>query len=113
LLYPAVHLDERDVSFLGINPYTKQWQRIGTYSGKLMENVVQGGSADILMDGLLGADAAGYEPELTIHDEILTEPEDDPRFTDAGLSEIMVSNSLWADGLPLTAKGFTSKRYRK
>lgn len=113
LLYPAIHLDERDVSFLGVNPYTKQWQRIGTYSGKLMENVVQGGSADILMDGLLGADAAGYEPELTIHDEILAEPADDPRFTDKGLSEIMVSNSLWADGLPLTAKGFTSKRYHK
>ena len=74
---------------------------------------MQGGSADILMDGLLGADAAGYEPELTIHDEILAEPEDDPRFTDKGLSEIMVSNSLWADGLPLTAKGFTSKRYHK
>ena len=113
LLYPAAHVDERDVSFMGVNPYSKQWQRLSTYSGKLAENVVQGGSADILMDGLLGADAAGYEPELTIHDEIIAEPEDDPRYTDAGLSEIMVSNSLWADGLPLTAKGFTSKRYRK
>ncbi|MFI4971678.1 MAG: hypothetical protein ACHP7H_03275 [Hyphomicrobiales bacterium] len=113
LLYPAAHVDERDVSFMGINPYSKQWQRLSTYGGKLSENVVQGGSADILMDGLLGADAAGYEPELTIHDEIIADSLDEPQYTDAGLSEIMVSNSLWADGLPLTAKGFTAQRYRK
>jgi len=113
LCYPAAHLNERDLSFVGINPYSRQWQRISTYSGKLAENIVQASSADILMDGLLEADAQGYEPELTIHDEILCETADDPHFTDKRLSEIMVSSSLWAGGLPLAAKGFTTKRYAK
>lgn len=113
LCYPAVHQDDRELSFIGINPYTRQWHRISTYSGKLAENIVQASSADILMDGLLEADAQGYEPELTVHDEILCECPDDPRFTDAGLSRIMIESSLWAEGLPLTAKGLTSMRYHK
>jgi DNA polymerase len=113
LCYPAAKLDEHSVSFVGINPYTKQWTRIGTYSGKLAENIVQASSADILMDGLLAADAAGYNPVLSVHDEIICESPDSPLFTDKGLSAIMTQSSPWAAGLPLVAKGFTSKRYKK
>lgn len=113
LSYPAPRASEYDTSFVGVNPYTKQWGRISTYSGKLAENIVQGGAADILMDGLVAADDEGYEPVLSVHDEIITEPPDEEAFDDEGLSRIMVSNSPWAVGLPLAAKGFTSYRYRK
>lgn len=115
LSYPAAQIDQLDdedmpdsaftpgASFMGINQYTKQWERISTYSGKVAANVTQATAAQILMDGLLGADAAGYEPELTVHDDILCEPPDDPRFTGDGLAGIICESSLWADGLPLTA----------
>lgn len=113
LSYPAPRAGEFDISFVGVNPYTKQWGRISTYSGKAAENIVQGGSADVLMDGLLAADDAGYNPVLSVHDEIIAEPPDEEEFDDKGLSLLMTTSSPWADGLPLAAKGFTAYRYKK
>jgi DNA polymerase len=113
LSYPAPRGDDYTSSFMGVDPYTKQWKRISTYSGKRAENIVQAGAADILMDGLVAADEAGYNPVLSVHDEAITEPLDDDGYTDTGLSKLLVEASLWADGLPLAAKGFTAYRYRK
>jgi DNA polymerase len=100
-------------SFIGVNPYTKQWGRISTYPAKDAENVCQGGCADILMDGLLAADEAGYNPVLSVHDEAITEPPNDDRYDDKGLSRLLVESSLWADGMPLAAKGKVAYRYSK
>jgi DNA polymerase bacteriophage-type len=100
-------------SFIGVNPYTKQWGRIPTYSGKDAENVCQGGCADILMDGLLAADEEGYNPVLSVHDEAITEPPDMDQYDDKELSKLLVESSLWADGMPLAAKGKVSYRYAK
>jgi DNA polymerase len=113
LSYPAPRGDEWTSSFMGVDPYTKQWKRISTYSGKRAENIAQAGSADILMDGLLAADDAGYNPVLSVHDEAITEPPDESGYNDGELSRLLVESSLWADGLPLAAKGYTAYRYRK
>lgn len=113
LCYPGTRDAEEKLSFLGVNPYSKQWGRISTYSGKVAENIIQGNSADIMMDGLLAADEAGYNPILSVHDEAITEPPDNDDFTDKELSRLLVESSLWTDGMPLAAKGFTSYRYRK
>jgi DNA polymerase len=114
LNYPAPRSKEWEgLSFVGVDAYTKQWKRISTYSGKLAENIVQGSSADILMDGLVAADDAGYEPVLSVHDEIICEPVDDPEFDNEGLSRLMTESSPWAAGMPLAAKGFTGYRYAK
>lgn len=113
LNYPSPKGDDYTSSFMGIDPYTKQWKRLSTYSGKRTENIVQGGSADILMDGLLAAADAGYNPVLSVHDEAITEPPDDDRYTDADLSRLLATSSPWTTGMPLSAKGFTASRYRK
>ena len=113
LNYPAPRGDEYSSSFMGVDPYTKQWKRISTYSGKRAENIVQGIAADHMMDGLMAANEAGYNPVLSVHDEAITEPPDDDVYNDRALSRLLVESSLWADGLPLAAKGFTAKRYRK
>lgn len=113
LSYPAPRAGEYDTSFVGVNPYTKQWCRISTYSGKLAENIVQAISADILMDWLVAADDDGFNPILSVHDEIICEPLDDPEYDDIRLSELAQTCSPWTTGLPLAAKGFTAKRYRK
>ena len=113
LSYPAPRVTDDGASFIGVNPYTKQWGRISTYSGKLAENIVQGCAADHLIDGLLLADAAGYNPVLSVHDEIITEPPDDADYDDKKLSRLLAASSAWAPGLPLAAKGFTAMRYGK
>jgi DNA polymerase bacteriophage-type len=113
LSYPAPRAGEYDTSFVGVNPYTKQWCRISTYSGKLAENIVQAISADILMDWLVAADDDGFNPILSVHDEIITEPLDVPEYDDKRLSKLAKKCYPWTKGLPLAAKGFTAKRYRK
>ena len=113
LCYPAPQGDDYSSSFLGVDPYTKQWKRISTYSGKRAQNIAEGVGADVLMDGLLTADEAGYNPVLSVHDEAITEPPDEDRYNDKHLSQLLVESSLWADGMPMAAKGFTAQRYRK
>jgi len=115
LCYPASKIDPESgkISFVGVSPYTRQWGRIDTYNGKLTENIVQAGSADILMDGLVATEEVGFRPVLSVHDEIITEPPDEERFSNKELSRLMVGSSPWAHGLPLAAKGFSAKRYRK
>jgi len=113
LCYPAPRGDDYTSSFLGVDTYTRQWKRISTYSGKRTQNIAEGIGVDVLMDGLLAADEEGYNPVLSVHDEAITEPPDEERYGEKGLSAILVGSSLWADGLPLAAKGFTTYRYRK
>jgi DNA polymerase bacteriophage-type len=118
LNYPAPRVRAKangwvDRSFIGVDPYTKQWKRLGTYSGKDGENICQGGCADILMDGLLAADMDGYNPVLSVHDEGICDSPDEDRYTAEGLSRHLVESSWWASGMPLAAKGKVSQRYAK
>ena len=113
LNYPAPRGDEYTSSYMGIDPYTRQWCRISTYSGKRAQNIAEGVGADILGDGMLAADEAGFNPILSVHDEAITEPLNDDRFSSESLSRLLVQSSLWADGMPLAAEGFSGYRYRK
>jgi DNA polymerase len=113
LLYPAPRQTDDGTSFIGVDPYTKQWGRISTYCGKIAANITQASAADIFMDGMCASDDAGYRPVMLVHDELICEAPDSAEFTDKELSQLMVSSSIWADGLPLSAKGFTAQRYRK
>lgn len=98
------------LNYSGVDPYTKQWARIWTYGGKLVENVVQAVARDVLADAMPRAEASGYEIVLTVHDEIVTET---TTGTAEGLSAIMSTNPPWAEGLPLSAAGFSALRYGK
>jgi DNA polymerase len=113
LCYPAPRGDDYTSSYLGVDPYTRQWKRISTYSGKRTQNIAEGVGVDILMDGALAADEIDYKPVLSVHDELITEPPEDERYSDKELSRLLIQSSLWADGIPLAAKGFTTYRYRK
>lgn len=45
LCYPAPEIDEQGrCSYMGVDQYTRKWQRIHTYSGKLAENCIAGGT---------------------------------------------------------------------
>lgn len=114
LCYPSPKITEKgEISYMGVHQFSRQWTRIKTYGGKLAENCTQAVARDILAHGLMAAEAAGYNPVLHVHDEIITEPPDEPEFTREGLSKLMSTNPAWADGLPLAASGFTATRYRK
>lgn len=113
LCYPNVRVENNDVTYMGVNQYTRRWERIRTNGGKLTENVTQAAARDILAWALPRVEEAGYETVLHIHDEIITEAPDEERFNHDDLGRLMSINPPWAEGLPLAAAGFTSYRYRK
>lgn len=101
------------LSYMGVDQYTRQWKRLGTYGGKLAENATQAASRDVLAHGMMLAEEAGYLIVLHVHDELITETANDNEHTSAGLEDIMATNPGWAVGLPLAAGGFETPRYRK
>jgi hypothetical protein len=114
LCYPSPQVDEDGrLSYMGTNQYTRRWERLDTYGGKLAENLTQAVARDVLTAGLLAAEAAGYDPVLHIHDEILCETPDDPAFSAQGLAALMSQGTQWSVGLPLAAAGFETYRYKK
>ena len=113
LCYPQPGLVAGKVTFMGVNPYTKQWARLSTYGGKVFENACQSLAGDVLKSSMPAMDAAGYEINLTVHDEAVTETPDTDLFSAAGLAAIMSTVPSWATGLPLAAAGFECYRYRK
>ena len=116
LTFPAPQLEGRkgQLTFLGEHPYTKKWQRLSTYGGKLFENICQSGSRDVLYAAQQPAEDAGFKIVLHVHDELVTEaPIDNKELTLAKLCSILATNPPWAKGLPLAAAGFEGDRYRK
>ena len=100
------------VTVLGLDATTRKWTRYGLYGGLIQENNTQAVARDILVSGMLKAEAAGYPVIAHVYDEIITEV---PRgFGDVKAFERLICElPEWAAGLPLTAGGWRGKRYRK
>jgi DNA polymerase len=91
----------------------KAWAPIGTFGGKICENIVQAIARDVMAANMPAIDEAGYRIIGTVHDEVITETPDSPEYTAEGLSTWLARVPEWAPGLPLSASGFEAKRYRK
>ena len=111
-IHPAVG-DDGQITYFGVNQYTRQWGRIKTYGGKLVENATQAFARDVLAYNMPAIEAAGYEIVLSVHDELLTETPDTPEFNADVLGRMMATAPDWAPGIPLAAAGFETYRYRK
>lgn len=114
LCYPSPQVDDSgQISYRGVNQYSRQWSRIKTYGGKILENVTQSAARDVLAYNMPTVEGAGYEIVLTVHDEVITEAPDTPEFNAEHLAALMTAPLDWTDGLPLAAAGFEGYRYRK
>jgi DNA polymerase bacteriophage-type len=114
LCYPSPRVSEGgQISYMGINQYTRKWERVSTYGGKLFENACQRLARDIMAANMPAIDEAGYGIVLTVHDELVCETPDDESFNTTELSKMLSKNADWNEGLPLAAAGFEALRYRK
>ena len=114
LSYPSPRVsDAGEISYKGLNQYSRKWERLTTYSGKLLENATQAVARDVLAANMQRIEDAGYEIVLTVHDEIIAEAPDTEEFNAEHLSSLMATVPSWAKGLPLAAAGFETYRYRK
>ena len=112
LCYPGIEYDsENGLSYMGVDQFTRKWQRIRTYSGKLLENICQSSARDVLYDSMPIAEENGFPIVLHVHDELVTETRHSKNVKE--LEQIMAQGHHWTTGLPLAASGFESQRYRK
>lgn len=113
LCYPSPRVDDSgQVSFVGTDQYTKKWDRLKTYGGRLVENACQSIARDVLAAWLLRAEVGGFTPVMHVHDEIVAEVPDTDEYSVEGLIALLPDDE-WMRGLPLAAEGFESMRYRK
>ena len=113
LCYPQPQLENGKLSYMGMNQYTRQWSRIKTYGGKLIENCCQAVARDVMASNMQQIENAGFDITLTVHDEIICEAEDRDLWNEHRLAALMSRQPDWAEGLPLAAAGYEAYRYRK
>lgn len=102
------------LSYMAEDQKTKAWMREDTYGGKLVENVVQAISRDLLADAMMRGSAIGYLPVMTVHDEVVAEVP--VGFGGEGahdLERLLCDLPAWARRLPMDAEGWRGPRYRK
>jgi DNA polymerase len=98
------------INFEGIGT-AKKWECIETYGAKLVENIVQAISRDLLCYAMKNLDAAGFPIVMHIHDEVVIEAP--KRESIERVCGIMTQTPPWAEGLTLRADGFIGSFYKK
>ena len=98
------------ITFMGINT-VKKWDRIETYGAKLVENIVQATSRDLLAEAMRRLEATGDTVVMHIHDEAVIDAPFN-RSLDT-MVQLMTKVPDWANGLILNAAGFVSDFYKK
>jgi DNA polymerase len=109
------------LSFMGRHIITKQWTRLGTHGGSLVENADQASSRDLLAAAMWRVDQDGrFGLLLSIHDEVIAEAPfgclgfaDDRDKETKAFEAIMAAPVYWAPGMPITAEGWIGPRLRK
>lgn len=99
------------ITYMGISA-SKKWERLETFGGKLVENIVQAIARDLLASAMINVANAGYDIVFHVHDEIITEMPDGQGSVDE-MCKLMSINPDWADGIPLSADGYECEYYRK
>lgn len=112
---PRIEVDERfnkdKLTYEGVGE-NGRWERISTYGGKLVENIIQAIARDCLGESLINLEEAGYKTTMHVHDEaVLDVPIGEGSMDE--VVEIMGRPVKWAKGLPLTADAYETEYYMK
>jgi len=105
------------LSYAGWNTNPKMgargWQRIETYGGRLMENVVQAVARDIMAHATNTLERRGYPVVLQVHDELVAEVPEGWGSVEE-FEALMVDLPDWAREYPIRASGgWRARRYQK
>jgi DNA polymerase len=102
--------DSSVIEFFGNDSRTRKWAKQQTYGAKLVENITQAVSRDIMANSMLILEEAGYEIVLTVHDEIISEKGDGEK---DDFKILMEKTPDWAKDLPITVEAYEAMRYKK
>ena len=113
--HPRIDTDDQkreQLTYDGMNQYTRQWGRIPTWGGKLVENATQSVARDVLAHGL-EAVSETLAVVLHVHDEIVVcVPESAAADSDRVL-ETKMGAPDWCRDAPIKTDGFIGRFYRK
>jgi DNA polymerase len=121
LAYGAPKIENRETPWgttkesltaLGVNSVTKRWERFSLYGGQLAQHSTQATARDLMANGMLQAEVAGYPIVMTIHDEAVADVPTG-QGTLAEFERLLCDLPGWAGGLPVVASGWEGFRYRK
>ncbi|PMC81844.1 DNA polymerase [Anaerococcus hydrogenalis] len=87
-----------------------KWDKIESYGGKFVENIVQAIARDILAEAMTRLEEKGFNIVMHIHDEVVIESDSS---SIKEVNQIMSIVPSWAPGLILDADGFESEFYKK
>ncbi|WP_039652102.1 DNA polymerase [Clostridium tyrobutyricum] len=91
----------------------RKWERIETYGPKIVENIVQAVSRDLLAEAMLRLDEAGYKIVAHVHDEVICEVHEGEGSVEE-MCAVMTEPPEWIqEGLPLKADGYECNFYMK
>lgn len=90
-----------------------KWGDVSTYGGKLVENITQAVAADVMAQGTLNCERAGYETATLIHDQNLSYYHPEKGQTVEEFVRLLTTLPKWAEGLPLEAEGSLVPFYKK
>lgn len=100
------------VEYDGVDSYTKRWMPQRLYGGMQFNHIDQGTARDVLSASMFRLEAAGYPLVLTIHDENLSEVDEDFGSAEE-YTRIMLQEEAWMHGFPIAANSWEDKRYVK
>lgn len=97
-----------ELSYFG-HTKNSQYGRVSTYGGSELQSATQATGVDLLANGVLEAEKAGFSPFLLVHDQCLC-----PAVGDKDLfTKLLCTVPDWFDGFPLDAETDVVRSYCK
>lgn len=96
------------VTYEGIGA-TKKWERLESFGGRWVENIIQAISRDILLNSM--KTLRNMRIVAHVHDELIIEADPDTSLEE--ICRLMAIVPEWAEGLVLRADGYTCEFYKK
>jgi DNA polymerase len=93
-----------------------KWGRERTYGGKLVENITQAVARDIMAEAMLRLERHGFNPVLTVHDEVVGEvvlSRWDLDEAEEEFARLLAQTPDWATGCPVAVETWVHNRYKK
>ena len=99
------------ITYMGVKD-RGTWERVETWGGKIVENIVQAFARDCLAESMLRLEKRGYEINFHVHDEVIL---DVPIGVSSAkeIASIMGEPIEWAQGLKLRAEAYETPFYKK
>lgn len=112
IAYANATLEDGRIRYEGKSMTSSTFQKLDTYGGKLVENIVQATARDVLGESMIRLEKLGYKIVAHVHDEVILDVPIGVTNIDE-INEQMAINPEWTEDLPLAAAGFRSDFYMK